>query len=118
MNRCRAPRRLNALSVAKMMVAMIDDAHSAAELAELSGLSKFTARHYVMTLHREGGCHIEHWQTDAQGRYCTPAYTLGRGKDAKRPRVSKEETNRRYRTKQAQREVMFALAAVPLKLAA
>lgn len=111
--RCTSRRRINALSVARMMVAMQDDALTIHELRELSGLALLTTRSYVLTLHREGGCHIEHWETDTRGRYTTPAYRLGKKRDAARPVVqSNAERHRAYRARMADLKALRALAGV------
>jgi hypothetical protein len=109
--RCKTRRRLNALSVAQMMVAMQEEAHTVHELCALVGLSLATTRHYILTLHREGGCHIEHWEQDCKGRHVTPSYRLGKRKDAIKPRRTRAESGRAYRAKKAMQEVTFLLAA-------
>jgi hypothetical protein len=116
--RCKTRRRLNSISLAKMIVAMMSDASSVHELAEITGLDAQTVRHYVLTLHREGGCFIEHWIADSLGRHQTPSYYLGHGKDAKKPVLPRTEQKRRSYEKRKQREAMFALAGVPLRMAA
>jgi hypothetical protein len=109
--RCKTKRRLNALSVAQMMVAMQDEAHTVHELRELVGLSLYTTRHYVLTLHREGGCHIAHWEQDGRGRYTTPAYRLGKRRDAVRPVICNKARSKAYRARKAQQAMLYALAA-------
>jgi hypothetical protein len=94
-----------------MMVAMQDEAHTVHELCELVGLSLATTRHYILTLHREGGCHIAHWEPDRRGRHVTAAYRLGKRKDAIKPRISRAESARAYRARKAMQEVTFLLAA-------
>jgi hypothetical protein len=96
------------------MVALMDEAHTTHELVEITGLHLFTVRQYVLALHKEGGCFIDHWNKNTIGRYTTPAYMIGHAKDAKKPAVSRSESNRRYNAKRHQQNVLFALAAVPL----
>jgi hypothetical protein len=113
MNPPRSPirRRLNAVSIARLMVALQDEAMTVHELRELVGLSLFTTRHYVLTLHREGGCHIAHWEQDKRGRYVTAAYRLGKKRDAVKPVLCNAERQRRARLRAKQVQTMFALAA-------
>lgn len=109
--RCKTQRRLNALSIARLMVALQEDAYTTHELREMVGLSLVTTRDYVLTLHREGGCHIAHWEQDSRGRYTTPAYRLGKKRDAVRPVQCNAERQRRARARQKQVATLFALAA-------
>jgi hypothetical protein len=104
-------RRLNAVSIARLMVALQDEAMTVHELQELVGLSLFTTRHYVLTLHREGGCHIAHWEQDRYGRHTRAAFRLGKQRDAVKPVLCAAERQRRLRARQRQVATMFALAA-------
>lgn len=104
-------RRLNALSIARLMVAIQDEGLTCHELREMVGLSLFTTRHYVLTLHREGGCYIAHWEQDKRGRYTTAAYRLGKKRDAVKPVMCGAERQRRARAKAKQVKTLFALAA-------
>lgn len=109
--RCKTRRRLNALSVAKMIRAMQEGPSTVHELIEISGLSLFTTRHYVLTLHREQACHIAHWEQDSRGHYSTPAYAMGEGKDAKKPkRITGAQRSKIYRQRVKQLETLRALA--------
>jgi hypothetical protein len=93
------------------MVALQDEAMTVHELQELVGLSLYTTRHYVLTLHRERGCHIAHWEQDKRGRYTTAAYRIGKQRDAVKPVLGGAERQRRLRVRQKQVATMFALAA-------
>lgn len=104
-------RRINALSIARLMVALQDEAMTVHELQELVGLHLFTTRNYVLTLHREGGCYIAHWEQDKRGRYTTAAYRLGKMRDAVKPVMCSAERQRRARAKAKQVKTLFALAA-------
>ena len=109
--RSLSKRRLNALCNAKLTAALLDAPQTAHDLAEASGLALFTARHYVLALHREGACYIAEWWPDSRGRYCTPAYMIGRKKDAVKPRQDNATRQREYRQRRAQVRALFALAA-------
>lgn len=109
--RCTTRRRLNAVSIAKLIKAMQEEAVTVHELVEVTGLCLFTVRHYVLTMHREQVCHIKHWEQDSRGRFTTPAYTLGAGKDAKKPKVSESERAKKYRARQKQAAFLQAMVA-------
>ena len=106
----RKTRRINALSVARMMVLMQGGPMSLHDLVAEVGLSIGTVREYVLTLHREGGCHIASWAQDRRGRYTTPQYVSGPGRDARQPKKTVEEINRAYRERQRQLRTLMALA--------
>lgn len=106
---CKTKRRINALSLAKLIVSM--EGMTVYELAEITGLHYTTVRHYVHALHKEGGCHVSHWEPDGRGRHVTAAYSLGRKKDADKPRISSSQRAKMYRARIAQRDVLMALHA-------
>lgn len=115
--RCKTRRRLNALSIAQMMVAIQDEALTLHELVDLTGLAIMTVRSYVLTLHREGGCHIAHWEQDSRGAYTTPAWRMGRKKDAAKPAKRTSATRSKdYRARLAQKQILSAMAG-PLSVA-
>lgn len=105
-------RRINAVSIAKLIKAMQENNYTVRELTELVGLHVYTVRSYVLTMHREGACHIAHWERDTMGRYQIAAYALGPGKDAKRPTLDAKERGRMYRQRVRQQKALFALAGV------
>lgn len=116
--RCTAPRRINALSVAEMMVAMQDNALTMHELVDLTGLAIKTVRSYVLTLHKIGGCHIAHWEQDKRGAWSTPAWRIGAKKDAQKPaRIPDKVRSAAYRTRRAQQKMLAAMAG-PIREAA
>lgn len=108
--RCTSRRRLNALSIARLMAALMDGACTAQDLAEASGLCLDTARHYVLTLHREGIAYIAQWEQNSRGVYTTPAYRLGARRDADKPRQSGAERGRAYRARRKQIALIQATA--------
>jgi DNA-binding CsgD family transcriptional regulator len=97
--RCRSRRRLNALSVAQIVVELQRCPTTLHELVEYTGLSIMTVRSYVLTLHKLGGCHIEHWEPDRRGAYVTPAWRMGAKRDAPKPTCSDAERAKRFRAR-------------------
>lgn len=56
----------------------------------------------INTLHAKGVIHVSAWERDAKGRMAIRVYSLGHGKDAKKPAPkSRAAVNRTYRVKRA-----------------
>jgi len=90
---------------ARLIEAMLDGVYTCSELAEHTGLHYVTVLEYTRELHRKGACHIDHFEKDLRGRDCVKVYRIGRGKDAKRQKLSGSERQRRTRAKR--RELML-----------
>lgn len=108
--RCKTKRKLNALSIARLMDALMDGPCTTHELVAVSGLSLGTVRHYVLTLHRESVAYIAHWEQNSRGAYTTPAYMLGRKRDAIKPVMGASERNKAWRARRRQIELIHATA--------
>lgn len=76
----RAPLRLNALTVAKMIRYLQDVPSNVRELAEASGLAVHTARRFVLALEKEKAIHIVGWEQDSLGRYTPRSTRWGRAR--------------------------------------
>lgn len=94
--------KVNQLTQAKLIEALLDGVYSCAELAERTGLHYVTVCNYTKELHRIKAAHICHWDTDSRGRQLLKIYKLGRGTDAKRTKMTRAERQTRYRNKQKQ----------------
>jgi hypothetical protein len=105
------PVRLGALSMAKVMRALMDGPCSIQELKVISGLSINTLHEYMRALRKEGVAHIGAWEKDATGRDSLRVYKLGSEKDAPRSKKSKAEVARdcRKRKQDAQLTQSFAV---------
>ncbi|APW43323.1 winged helix-turn-helix domain-containing protein [Rhodoferax saidenbachensis] len=105
------PVRLGALSMAKVMRALMDGPCSIQELKVISGLSINTLHEYMRALRKEGVAHIGAWEKDATGRDSLRVYKLGNDKDAPRSKKSKAEVARdcRKRKQDAQLTQSFAV---------
>ena len=112
--RCRSHRRINAISVTKMILAMQEGPSTAQDLVEASGLSLHTCRHYILTMHREGAAHITAWERAPNGAYRTPAYALGAGRDVSPPKPI--STAERSRLRRAKQRLAFMDAAIAGRL--
>jgi hypothetical protein len=95
------PRRLNCLTLAKLIRAIQDCPSSAQDVADASGLFIGTARDFCRSLHKEKAVRIVAWEPDSLGRAVTPVYAFGSGPDAKKPppRRDQKDWKRRYRAR-------------------
>jgi hypothetical protein len=61
--------------------------------------------HYTRELHRAKAAHICQWDKDARGRDVIKIYKIGRGKDAKREKLTAVQRQARHREKQKAMEL-------------
>lgn len=101
----KKPVKLGALSMAKVISALLDGPCSVPELMGLSGLSSNTVHEYMRALRKEGVVHIGAWEKDATGRESLRIFKFGPGKDVPRTKKSKAQIAKecRLRKKAAQR---------------
>ena len=102
--------KVNRFTQAKLIEAMLDGVYSCAELAEVTGLHYVTVLDYTRELHRAKAAHICNWEKDARGRDVIKIYKIGRGRDAKREKLSGAERQARSRERKKAAEIaqMFA----------
>lgn len=91
--------KINRFTQAKLIEAMLDGVYTCAELAEMTGLHYVTVLDYTRELHRAKAAHICGWEKDSKGRDVIKIYKIGRGKDAKREKLSGAERQARSRAK-------------------
>lgn len=104
--------RINAISIAELMIGLQDGCHTMLELAEMSGLAIRTVRNYCMQLHKRGVIHIVDWREDTNGGRTLKVYELGTGKDMpKPPRRTPAEVCARWRAKQKHTKMIRRMAA-------
>ena len=99
-NKGRRIVKINALTQAKLIEAMLDGVYNCQELADLTGLHYVTVLHYTRELHRAKAVHICQWDKDTRGRDVIKIYKIGRGKDAKREKMTAVQRQARHREKQ------------------
>ena len=102
--------KINRLTQAKLIEAMLDGVHTCAELADITGLHYVTVLDYTRELHRAGAAHICGWEKDVRGRDMIKIYRIGRGKDAKREKLSSAERQARVRAKRKAVDTVQRLA--------
>jgi serine/threonine-protein kinase RIO1 len=91
--------KINRFTQALLIEAMLDGVYTCAELAEMTGLHYVTVLDYTRELHRVKAAHICGWEKDSKGRDVIKIYKIGRGKDAKREKLSGAERQARTRAK-------------------
>ena len=103
--------KINAISQAQLIKAMLDGTMTCQELAEHTGLHYVTVLQYTRELHAAGAAHICCWEKDCYGRDSLKVYKIGEGKDAKRQKMSMAERQARYRSKLRNIEMNQRMAA-------
>lgn len=105
--RGRTVRKMNSLSIAKLMAEMLrePDGLTYEEMEDITGLSQSVIRDYVFAMRQEGICHVKAWVEDGRGARTRKQWAIGMGKkDAPRPPiqcVKERAKNYRMRKKQA-----------------
>ena len=97
--------KINALTQAKLIEAMLDGVYNCQELSEITGLHYVTVLQYTRELHRAKAAHICQWDKDSKGRDVIKIYRIGRGKDAKREKLTAVQRQARHRAKQKAQKV-------------
>ena len=104
-NKGRRIVKINAFTQAKLIEAMLDGVYNCQELAEITGLHYVTVLNYTRELHRAKTAHISGWDKDSRGRDVVKIYRIGRGKDAKREKLTGAQRQARTREKKKAQEV-------------
>jgi len=105
-NKGRRLIKINAITQARLIEALLDGTMSMQELAEHTGLHLVTVQRYTKELHRAGAAFICQWEKDVRGRDAIRIYKLGRGRDAKREKLTAAQ--RQARSRQKRRAIEFA----------
>ena len=106
----KSPRRINAISHAKLLRALVDGPATAHELAAESGLSEWTVASHLRSFEEELLVHVCGWEQDSLGRDQTAIYKWGKGKNAPKRAASNSEHCKAYRERKKQRELLHAMA--------
>lgn len=104
-NKGRRIVKINAMSQAKLIEAMLDGVYTCEQLAEETGLHYVTVLQYARELHRAKAAHISSWEKDSRGRDVIKVYRIGRGKDAKREKMTAAQRQARARAKKKAQEI-------------
>ena len=99
LNKGRRIVKINAMSQAKLIALMLDGVYTCEQLAEETGLHYVTVLQYTRELHRAKAAHISSWENDCRGRDAIKVYQIGRGRDAKREKLTAAQRQARYQAK-------------------
>lgn len=110
-NRGRKIVKINALSQAQLIKAMLDGTLTCQELAEETGLHYVTVLQYTRELHAAGAAHICCWEKDSRNRDSIKVYKIGEGKDAERQSMTPAQRQARSRAKRFNLEMIQRMAA-------
>lgn len=102
--------KLNHITNARLVEAMLDGTMSCQELAEHTGLHYVTVLQFTRAMYRAGACHIHAWEKDGRGRDVIKIYKIGRGKDAKRQKLTAAERQATVRAKRAMQDLIRVTA--------
>lgn len=95
----KAQVKMGAVLYGRMVEMMLHGTFSCREIAEETGLHYNTVLEYTRQLYRAGAAHIAHWDKDSHGRDLIKIYKIGKGKDAKRQKLTQAERQARVRLK-------------------
>lgn len=109
--------KVNAMAYAHLVELMLDGTHSCRELADITGLHYVTVLDYTRAMHRAGAAHICAWEKDKRGRDLIKVYRIGRGRDAKRQRLTAQQRSAKYRAKMKQQRLMEKICSAPSAVA-
>ena len=96
LNKGRRIVKINAMSQAKLIALMLDGVYTCEQLAEETGLHYVTVLQYTRELHRAKAAHISSWEKDSRGREAIKVNQIGRGRDAKREKLTAAQRQARY----------------------
>lgn len=86
-----AHSRINALSVAKMLKALLEGPTSIYELTDVSGLHIHTIRAYMNAMVKEKCAYVSGWEKDSRNCDNIRIFSLGYGRNVARSRKSKAQ---------------------------
>lgn len=109
----RAMCKVNAMSQAQLIKALVPGDLTIQELAEVSGLHYQTVRGYLLELWKVGAIHIARWDQDGRGRHIIRVYKLGPGKDAPRIYVGSSVRTKHYRERKRQAKLLGLIGQKP-----
>jgi hypothetical protein len=90
------------MTYALLLEELLSGPSTAQQLADHAGMGVIFMCRLLNVLHKRGVIHVSGWERDTAGRMSIRAFSLGHGKDAKRPAPkSRQAINRSYRNKVA-----------------
>ena len=107
--------KINALTQAHLIKLLLDGDRTCQELAEETGLHYVTVLQYTRELHRAGAAYISHYEKDVRGRDMLKVYKIGKGRDAKRGKMSSAERQTRLRQRKRMATLLGITCTTSLK---
>lgn len=101
-------RKVNHLVMAQTIKLLLTGPITAHEIAEHTGIHLVTAQEWMRCLRKEKAIHISGWLPDSLGRDVTAVYTVGKGRDKERHRMTPAERTKRYRDKKRAHRALFS----------
>lgn len=98
--------KINALTFAKLMAALLEGDYTLRELAEETGLHYVSVLRYCRALRRENVVHVAGWRPDARGNMTMVVYRVGNRADVPKPIKQKKDIARDYRARKAMKEMI------------
>lgn len=95
--------RLSRHSFAAVVGEMLAGPCTAQDLVRASGMTHRYILTMLRTMREKQVAHVSGWEKDAVGRIAVATWSLGAGKDAKRPTKARQEINRDYRASMQRR---------------
>jgi DNA-binding transcriptional ArsR family regulator len=92
-------RKVSYIVLAQTMKALLEGPVTSHEIAEITGIHPVTASEWMRSLRKEGAVHISGWIPDSMDRDVTAVYSIGKGKDKARRKLTPSERQARYRAK-------------------
>jgi predicted ArsR family transcriptional regulator len=103
--------KINAISQAQLIKALLDGVYTCMELAEITGLHYVTVLQYTRELHSAGAAYICAWEKDSRGRDAVKIYKIGEQRDAQRKKMTAAQRQAKSRTKRFNLDMMQRMAA-------
>ena len=89
--------KMSAITQAHLIKLLFDGDRTCQELADETGLHYVTVLQYTRELYKVGAAHICRWEKDARDRDNLKIYKLGKGRDAKREKLTAAQRQERVR---------------------
>lgn len=107
----RPPIKVNAMSYAKLVAAVVASPSTVHDLAEETGLHHLTVASHIQAMRRERLVHISAWEKDTLGRDAIAVWQWGHGRDRPRGRLTGAQRSAAYAERLRQRELVHRMAA-------
>jgi hypothetical protein len=106
----RKMAKVNAVTAWRLIELLMDGTHTIQQLADETGMHRITVEKWLRAGRNAGILYVDHWETDVRGRRILRVLRLGRGKDAKCPKLTDAEKAQRYRDRKKAHRMAAVLA--------